>query len=329
MRATLAGFVHRGLRRLPAARNVYAERDALVAAVAARDARVLELEARIAATPPPRGQQARYAGLFAGSGLGAIAGHLLQLAQDGPLGAAGDRLLLPFDDTMLPVILREGAWQAEELDFVRRRVDPARRYALVDVGANIGLFSRQARRAIGNIDRILCIEADPGNFAALCHNLAHVPRAGIALHNVALADRDATMTWYRDAANFGNYSLNADAMRGQEFSTVTVEAVETGAFLAAVMDLPADARIIWKSDTQGYDETIVTRVPDALWDRVDLAILELWRIAKPGFDRDIFRHRLAAFANLSIGVDRPVGVEEVMDYIAGEDYAFEDLYLWR
>jgi FkbM family methyltransferase len=324
LRATLAGYVHRCLRRLPAARNVYAERDALAAALAASEARLLELEARPAATP-----QARYAELFAGNGLGTITGHLLQLAQDGPLGAAGERLLLPFDDTMLPVILRDRSWQAEELDFVRRRVDPARRYALVDVGANIGLFSRQARRAIGNIARILCIEADPGNFAALCHNLAHLPRARIALHNVALADRSGTMTWYRDSGNFGNYSLNADAMRGQHFSTLSVEAVETGAFFSDVAALPADERIIWKSDTQGYDEMIVTRVPDAVWERVDLAILELWRIAKPGFDRDAFRRRMAAFPNLSIGVARPAGVEEVMDYLSGDDYGFEDLYLWR
>jgi FkbM family methyltransferase len=368
MRAALADLLHRGLRRLPGARNVYAQRDALERAVGERESRVQALEAALRAVPPPAPPPPappppappppappppappppappppapppapvapsrpteRFAAMLDASGVGAPAGVLLRLVQDGPLGAAGAPLLLPYDETMYPVILRNGVWQAEELDFIRRRVDPARRYALVDVGANVGLFSRQAQRAIAGIDRIVCIEADPGNFAALCHNLAHLPPGVCALHNVALADRAGTMTWYRDSGNFGNYSLNADAMRGQAFTTVSVTAVETEAFFATMAALPDDARVIWKSDTQGYDEAILARVPLALWERVDLAILELWRIAKPDFDRDAFRDRLAAFPHLSIGIDRPASVEDVMAYLAGGDYGFEDLYLWR
>jgi hypothetical protein len=87
--------------------------------------------------------------------------------------------------------------------------------------------------------------------------------------------------------------------------------------------------VIWNSDTRVYDEAILARVPRALWARVDLAILEWWRIAKPDFDRDAFRDRLPAFPHLSIGIDRPASVEDVMAYLAGGDYGFEDLTLWR
>jgi hypothetical protein len=118
----------------------------------------------------------------------------LPCAQAGAASAAGAPLL-PYGERMYPILLRNGVWQAEEFDFIRRRVDAARRYAVVDFGANVGLFSRQAQRAIEGIDRIVCIEADPGNFTALCHNLAHLPPEVCTLHNVALADRAGTMTW--------------------------------------------------------------------------------------------------------------------------------------
>jgi FkbM family methyltransferase len=317
-------LLHLALRRLPGTRNVYAQRDALAEALAAAQARP---------NPPPAAApplaQGRHARLVEEGGLGAVAGVLLHIARDGPLGARGDTLLLPFDDAMYPMVVRDRAWQAEELDFLRAKADPGTRYALLDIGANIGLFARQAQRTIANIGHIACVEADPRNFAALACNLAHLPRGAVALHNVALADRPGRLTWYRDLENFGNYSLNADAMRGRPCSTLSVEAVEAGAFFAEHPP-PAGARIIWKSDTQGYDEAIISRVPDALWDRVDLAIVELWRIDKPAFDEDEFRRRIAAFPHRGIGSTRnQVSVEDVMEYLAGRDYAYSDLYLWR
>lgn len=320
MRRQLAELLHRALRRLPGSRNTYAQRDALAAALAAAQAEL----SRSAEEAPYR----RHAQLAADSGFGSIAGFLLRIAEDGPLGASGDPLLLPFDEAMSLVVLRDRAWQAEEIGFLRDHADPGVRYALLDIGANIGLFARQAQRAIPQIEWITCVEADPLNFLALTYNLAHLPPSLVSLHNIALAERRGQMTWYRDTENFGNYSLNPDAMRDRPFTTLSVAAVETSAFFTDHAP-PDDARVIWKSDTQGYDEAIVTRVPDAIWDRVDMAILELWRIAKPDFNHEVFRRRIAAFPNRTIGAGNRATADEVMEYLGGRDWTFSDLYLWR
>jgi FkbM family methyltransferase len=327
MRAKFAGLIHSVLRRLPAARNVYAQRDALAAALAVAEAANHSLRQR---GPDAEGRAGfeRHARLVSETGFGSIAGFLIRIATDGPLGASGNTLLLPFDEAMYPVVVRDRSWQSEELRFLSARADPAARYTLLDIGANIGLFSRQAQRTISNIEKIICVEADPLNFLALTYNMAHLPRSAVTLHNIALAERAGQMKWYRDVENFGNYSLNADAMRDRPSTTRTIDAVEVGAFFAA-HPTPEDGRIIWKSDTQGYDEAIITRVPDALWDRVDVAIIELWRIAKPAFDREALRRRLAAFPNRAIGLAGQASVAEVMDYLDGRDYTFSDLYLWR
>lgn len=340
MRSELASLIHAVLRRLPAARSVYAQRDALAATVAQRDAALHGLEDRLhaleadvaaarAAPPPAEDPTARYAQWVREAGSARICGHLLTLSADGLLGQAGAPLAFPFDDTMFPTTLRNAGWQAEELGFLARHVDTARSSGLIDIGANIGLFSRQAARRLPNLERIVCVEADPANFAALNYNLAHLPRGVAALHNIALADRAGELTWYRDAANIGNYSLNADAMRGQAYHAVTIGAVDAHDFLAGDLGFTPGQRLIWKSDTQGFDELIISRVPEAVWARVDLAVVELWRIAKPVFDRDAFMRRIGAFPNMTIGTDRRVTPAEVMAFLDGDDYAHDDLYLWR
>ncbi|MEO3475271.1 FkbM family methyltransferase [Roseomonas sp. CAU 1739] len=341
MRSHVASLIHAALRRLPAARNVYAQRDALAAVVGQRDdalhglrERVRALQAEVEATraaPPPPAEDplARFAQWVRDGAFAQVSGHLLTLRNDGLLGAAGSQLAFPFDGNMFPATVLNGGWQAEELDFLSAHVDPSQTYGLLDIGANIGLFSRQAARRLPNLGRVVCVEADPGNFAALNFNLAHLPPPLRALHNIALADRAGELTWYRDANNIGNYSLNADAMRGQAHHAVTIGAVDARDFLSGDLGFAPSQRLIWKSDTQGFDELIISRAPDPLWDRVDLAVVELWRIAKPAFDRDAFQRRIGAFANMTIGTHRRVTPQEVMAYLDGDDYAHDDLYLWR
>ncbi len=87
--------------------------------------------------------------------------------------------------------------------------------------------------------------------------------------------------------------------------------------------------IVWKTDTQGFDEIIITNTPEEVWSQVSFAIVELWRIFKPVFDRDLLARRFDCFPNKSIGLGKSVTTGEVMNYITGTDWAHEDLYLWR
>src|SRR6476619_3366518 len=103
---------------------------------------------------------------------------------------------------------------------------PEKSYTLVDVGANIGLFSRQLERLSNGIERILCVEPEPNNFNALAYNLAALGNRA-TLFKLALGSADGEFEFFRDAENIGNYSLNPDAMRNRPFDSIKVPVCDT------------------------------------------------------------------------------------------------------
>ena len=116
-------------------------------------------------------------------------------------------------------------------------------------------------------------------------------------------------------------------MRNRPFGVSRVRVLDANKWFRD--EVPADGAILWKSDTQGSDEMIVAQTPWAVWNRVDCAIIELWRIAKQSFDVEAFRARIESFPHRAIGRNSPVSTEDVMAYLAGTDWEHNDLYLWR
>jgi len=256
-------------------------------------------------------------------------GYLLALKTDGLLGRAGEALLVPADQVILPTVFTRGSWQPEEIGFFADHLGAAARYSLLDIGANIGLFSRQMVRAFPQIERLYCFEPSPLNFAALRFNLAPLgDRPGLHFVNAALYTEDSVQTFYQDRANIGNHSLNKGAMHDvSAYDENRVQVLSIARWLDA--NLSPDERLIWKSDTQGFDERIIASVPWVHWRRIDYAVVEVWRISKPDLDWSEFAARIEDFPNRSLGIGNPVSTETVLDYLRAEDGVHTDLYLWR
>jgi FkbM family methyltransferase len=254
-------------------------------------------------------------------------GVWLELQRASALGAPGERILTPIDKEMLPYLQKHGAWHTEPLDLARQCLDPERAYTLVDIGANIGMFARQFLGAFPHMRSCICVEPDAQNFAALTLNLQKFADRDLRLFPFALGEADATTTFYRDADNIGNYSLNRDAMRNRRFAESQVRTVDAGAFAEA--HLGGESRLILKTDTQGSDEAIAVRIPMSVWRRVDFAVMEIWRIEKPPFDRDAFAEIVRSFPHWSFRGAKNPPVEEILEYAGGSDWMFYDLYLWR
>ena len=253
-------------------------------------------------------------------------GTLLTLASDCPLGRAGDSLLL-MDDRVIGKSCRENAsWEIDNVREFCSLIPPGGAFTLVDVGANIGLFTRQLCMLSDRVARVVCVEPDALNFRVLSYNLAFLgPKA--ELHDVALAGTDDAQEFFRDLEYPGNYSLNHDAMRDRPFETTAVNTRETADWARTALE--GRGPLLWKSDTQGSDELIVSQIPMDIWARVDVAMLEMWRIAKPPYDRAAFRERLSVFPNRKLGDKPNVTVDEIFDYLSGDDWTFKQLLLWR
>lgn len=261
-----------------------------------------------------------------------VQGVLLRVPAESPLyqAAGGELVELPLDDVISPYVMEHGQWQTEELEFLSQHL-PNGRCVLVDLGANIGLITRQLLHRLHNVVAAVCYEPHPGNFRMLQRNLGHLPKA--VLIQAAMARDEGELRFYEEVQNAGNYSLNEDAMRGKEYRTSVVRCVAASE-QEILGHLPHELRalpLLWKSDTQGYDETIMCSLPDSFWGRVHAGVMEMWRIDRPAFDRARLGHILSGFTVRRFSHDpaRNLSVEEILEYSAGSDYGHADVFFAR
>lgn len=261
-----------------------------------------------------------------------IASVCLRLEPSSPLFRAGvaETVELPLDDVMSPYVMDYGRWQPEELRFVETHL-PEGDCVLVDVGANIGLITRQLVHSIPRIAAAVCVEPHPGNFAMLTRNLVHLPLC--RLIQAAMGTQDGELRFYEDLRNAGNYSLHADAMRGTSYRTTIVNRLKaTEDRLLAELPAPLrQAPILWKSDTQGCDEAIAVTLPDDFSNRVHSGVMEICRIDKPSFDRERFGQILERFSVRRFGdePDKNLSINQILEFAGGTDYRYADLYFSR
>lgn len=260
-----------------------------------------------------------------------VSGVHLQVPEGSPLFKAGrgESIELPLDDVIAPFVLNHGQWQMEEVDFICAH--RPERSVLIDVGANIGLITRQLLHRVSGIEAAVCFEPHPANFRFLTRNLAHLPHCHLL--QAAVGATEGELRFYEEVGNVGNYSLNLDAMRGKRYRTSVVRCVRADeAQLLGQLPEPLRAHpLIWKSDTQGFDETIMTSLPDSFWNRVHAGVMEIWRIERPAFDRERLGIVLGGFNVRRFGDEplRNLAVEEILSYTSGTDYRHRDLFFAR
>ncbi|MDT7836547.1 FkbM family methyltransferase [Aquabacterium sp. OR-4] len=245
-----------------------------------------------------------------------------------PAGATPAAMRLHCDKVIARQVLRDHAWQVEELNFAKAVMPADSPFALVDVGANMGLFSRQFLVQFPNLAQVWAYEPNPDNHALLLHNLAFSPK--VQAHRVALSDSEGQADFYEEQDNCGNYSLNSAAMPPeQQFKVARVQtrAVATECLTWHQSGLP----LFYKSDTQGFDEKIACALPDSFWPSVKAGILELWRIDKPEHSRERLRAVLDQFPRKIFLRDprRLLATDEILAFLDSQDRNHHDLGFWR
>lgn len=234
---------------------------------------------------------------------------------------------LPNDDVIgLSTVLHK-QWEIGKPKFVEQiAADLHDDILLIDVGANVGLFSRQCLSLIPKIATLYAYEPHTTNFALLCRNLSGIQRA--CLNSFALGHATSTGHLYLDPDNAGNYSFNVNAMP-KSFGSTSVQVVRAGD--EERKWLAHGKKIFYKSDTQGADESIATSLSREFWKNVCGGIFELWRIPGKEYDADKFREILDSFPN-KVFDKRPqqrISSSEIIKYLGSSDHQFDDLLFWR
>ena len=129
----------------------------------------------------------------------ALRGALLAITADCSLGSAGDTVVMPFDQVMYPAIVAGSGWATDILEFIQGNINLSRRYVVLDIGANVGMFTRQIALRLPNLERFFCVEPEPGNFRALQYNVGHLLGERASLCGFGFSDTDGDVRFFRDA----------------------------------------------------------------------------------------------------------------------------------
>lgn len=240
-------------------------------------------------------------------------------------------LFLPLDSVTGLTAITNKHWDPKKQLFLGRILEECNdNLYLVDVGANVGLFSRQCMNKLRNISQVVCYEPNPFNYELAVRNLGTLGRTEI--NNCGLSVGTGVVDFYQDRDNRGNSSLNQNAMyQGFDIIKVEMKDANTESIRWVTEASNLSAEIIYKSDTQGSDESIAASFDIGFWKHVKIGIFELWRLAGKTHNPDAFARVLDLYPNKMFenNPGTQMKTKEVMEYLSGDDKEFDDLLVWR
>jgi FkbM family methyltransferase len=227
---------------------------------------------------------------------------------------------------MCPIVLTSQAWEIGDISFSKDILGKYSAVTMIDIGGNQGFFSRQVLSAVDNVKITYVYEPVPDNFSCLQHNLSPFP--GVIFQNSALGLSSSETDFFVDKGNCGNSSLTLSAMEKQPYDKIKVRMLdirhESKKWQASEMP------IFYKSDTQGYDESLMTALDMDIWERIHGGIVELWRIKKPEFPKDKLRAILDRYPNKFLLDDMSkISTDQVMNFASEVDGRFNNLGFYQ
>jgi len=161
------------------------------------------------------------------------------------------------------------AWKAlsdrREHALLRQFIQPG--MTVVDVGANIGIYTRFFSKLTGESGRVHAFEPAPSNFKRLQENVGHM--ANVSLNHAAIGDRSGTIKLYVSAElNVDHRTF--DSGDGREEIDVPVVSLDDYFLTGQRVDLI-------KIDVQGYELSVLQGAKRVLKENRDVKVLmEFW-----------------------------------------------------
>jgi FkbM family methyltransferase len=186
------------------------------------------------------------------------------------LGKTGDELFLLFDNIITPKVLLHGYWDVFVINFIKENTKKNNNYYFVDIGSHIGLITRQVANLNIKIKKFFCFEPLKLHFHLLKKNCSFIKK--INFYNYAIGVKKDKKKIYTNKLNSGNSSL-IKINKSQYQYTFVLEANTT--LKKIIKDNHIQKNIIYKSDTEGFDEMIFLSLEENIIKKIDIAILEI------------------------------------------------------
>jgi FkbM family methyltransferase len=112
------------------------------------------------------------------------------------------------DTNLTRLVRRDGRWEANVADFIRRRLAPG--MTMVDVGAHVGYFSLLASGIVGRSGRVFAIEVEPRNLSLLQANLWRHGCDNVTVLPVAAYNRRGHVRFVSNPEGLSGSSIDAE-----------------------------------------------------------------------------------------------------------------------
>lgn len=166
-------------------------------------------------------------------------------------------------DRLVALGLHRLGWMGhDEAILLRRLVRPG--MLVVDVGANVGLYSLLLARLVDRTGSVLAFEPEPNLFAILCENCASNNATNVIQFQCALGRESRVALFHRSAFNSGDNRLD-HASVGHEAVEVKVERFD---------DLQPESKPDFvKIDVQGHELAALSGMERALSANLSVQVL--------------------------------------------------------
>jgi FkbM family methyltransferase len=211
------------------------------------------------------------------------------------------------DEAVFRRYLEEGVFAADTIDVLIRTLSGGGTY--LDVGANIGLTTIPVAR--NPLVRCQAFEPDPTNFQHLRVNVArNCHYDNVDLHNVALFDREETLTLELNPTNAGDKRIRRGSAKGamqeQNWETKVVRSVRLDDQVSSF-----EPPLVVKIDTQGAEPFVLSGGRECL-SLAEVLAIEFWPygMARSGGDVRLvvdFIESDFVVGRLAVGPDRIFG----------------------
>lgn len=168
---------------------------------------------------------------------------------------------------------------------------------IVDVGANIGLYTLLFSKLVGPAGRVISLEPDPELFSQLASNIKHNDCHNVIAHACAAGDVTGSQHFLNSPLNSGNNRLVPIGRKLESQFHVPIRRID---------DLLGDKTVDWlKIDVQGWEPAVLSGAKGIIQKNPQLKIyFEFWPkgLVQAGFDPYAF---LASFEKEGLQVFHP------------------------
>lgn len=159
-----------------------------------------------------------------------------------------------------------------ELEVFRRFVKPG--MVVLDIGANVGLYTAEASHLVGNKGHVIAFEPDKFNFDMLKGCIKNGNYRNVILENMALSNKKGLQKLFIDSVNPGNHSFGKKNLYKGHHS-ILVPTISLDEYLSSKRIKRVD---IIKIDVQGAEALVFSGALDLLRHQYVTIMMEYWPV---------------------------------------------------